>query len=173
MKDLNDYPHEIIELIGNRYYQDLNADEMAMVSQHLSKVEFDELVDLVIGFKEADEAKNGDFETGNPIEGDVGWFGKLLSIKVNLLPVAAVLLALIIANVMYLNGLSSEAYNVNNANSNVVLNQDADVNVSESLNYQAVEVSIESIEESIVKEVRRKGQSLAEDNFPEDFVFEL
>lgn len=172
MNKIKEYPEEVLNLIGKGYFRDLSLEEKEIVLHSCAVEEYDEMVDVVLGFKELDVVKDGDFEERPFVERELGWWNRIKATKVSVVPIAAVLLAMVIFNIMYLRGLPNEPLPTNYQGT-LSGDVDAHVNAMETLDYRAVEVNVESIEQTIKEEVKRKGQSLAEDDFPESFVFEL
>jgi len=155
MKNIENIPEEIFDLIGQKSYAELNQVEQKQIEGILTRSEYDHFYSIVQGFKDLDGTipmaePNPSFISKDPV------FKRILNHRIPVYQAAAAVLFFILSTVVVSNSINS----VGPENGNESIS-------NEEKNGRLIQNKAVNLEQE------KQGQSLSTDDYPEELIFSL
>lgn len=152
MKDMNELPGDILDLIAYKKYEELSPIEKQLVDQHLSPEAYNEYAQVVTDFQELDDSLPAPQVSNRLPEAKPSLVRQLFTYRIPAYQaVAATVIALFLFYLGTANPSIVEGAVVSHTDSTIAPNAGGPVGI----------------------ETRTVGTPLSEDNYPEELVFNL
>ncbi len=171
MKNLENLPDALFDLLARKKYESLNAAEKRLVDEHISEVEFDQFSKIVQDFQSLDTTMPIE-APGLPAHKEVSAIKRVLTYKIPLYQVAVIALVLIVSTLAMSRSHSAEGPPAHHPYA-IPTTQSSSEAAIPRISEEAIEERIEEIKHVVELDKAEEGKSLAEDDYPEALVFNL
>lgn len=169
MKEFENIPEEIFDLLGSKSFDELATQEKKLVLKNISKEEYEDLSRLLLDFQQMDteiQLEEQDFET---------FKSQILPHKNKRISGPAYYQIAASIAILFFAGLSfwDLSRNMPDESEEILWADSSSVRVEPQIDQQWLEARLNILKESTETSGKKSGLSLANDEYPEELVFDF